>query len=292
MLTKIVIAAILTLILTPTIKRLIEKYARSTNLYTKIRGGTPRGVGLAPFIVLILLLPSPYNLLIGIMGILAFIDDIIGRKKIKTLKIEWGQLARGIGIILVSIIGYPFMGPSSVLVALMIQPLNIADMQPGAACTTMIIILILVIVLSLFKNQSVYLPFLILVTCLAYSPLDYKGEIMMGEIGNHSYAIALGVSFHLLGGFKTVLMFFLFTTFIIALVRRRNLKEYIQENLGIENPTLGDCFMDVISGGGLGDLLRQLILKDRRFKIENKILKILGFRRLLQKPQKRKLLVF
>lgn len=284
MLNKIIIATILTLILTPTIKSLIEKYARSTNLYTKIRGGTPRGTGLAPFIILILFLPTPYNLLVGIMGILAFIDDIIGRKEIKKLKVEWGQLARGLGIILVSIIGYPFMGPSSILVALMIQPLNIADMQPGTACTTIIITSILVIVLSLFKNQPIYLPLLILVTCLAYSPLDYKGKIMMGEIGNHSYAIALGISFHLIGGFKTVLILFLVTTFIIALIRRKNLKRYIQENLGIENPTLGDCFMDVISGGGLGDLLRQLILNDRKFKIENRILKALGFRRLFYNP--------
>ncbi|MDI9624184.1 MAG: cell wall biosynthesis protein [Methanothermobacter sp.] len=284
MLNKIIIATIITLILTPTIKFFIEKYARSTNLYTKIRGGTPRGIGLAPFIILILFLPVPYNLLVGIMGILAFIDDIIGRKKIKNLKIEWGQLARGIGIITISIVGYPIMGASSILVALMIQPLNIADMQPGAACTTIIITSILVIVLSFFKNQPIYLPLLLLVTCLAYSPLDYKGKIMMGEIGNHSYAIALGISFHLLGGFETVLMFFLLTTFIIALIRRKNLKKYIQENLRIENPTLGDCFMDVISGGGLGDLLRQLILKDRKFKIKNRILKALGFRRLFHNP--------
>lgn len=285
MLNKIIITTIITLSLTPTIKYLIEKYAKSTNLYTGIRGGTPRGTGLAPFIILILFLPTPYNLLVGIMGTLAFIDDILGRKKIKSnSKVEWGQLARGFGIIIVSILGYPIMGASSIIVAFMIQPLNIADMQPGAACTTIIITSLLVIILSLLKNQSTYIPLLILVTCLAYSPLDYKGKIMMGEIGNHSYAIALGISFHLLGGFTGVLTFFLLTTFIIALIRRKNLKRYIQENLRIENPTLGDCFMDVISGGGLGDLLRQLILKDRKFKIKNRMLKILGFRRLLHNP--------
>ncbi|BAW32183.1 MAG TPA: cell wall biosynthesis protein [Methanothermobacter sp.] len=284
MLTKIIIATILTLILTQTIKHLIEKYARSTNLYTKIRDGTPRGVGIAPFIVLILFLPSPYNLLVGIMGLLAFIDDIIGRKKIKTLNVEWGQLARGFGIILVSIMGYPFMGPSSILVAFMIQPLNIADMQPGAACTTIIITSLLVILLNLVKSQPVYVPLLILATCIAYSPLDYKGEMMMGEIGNHSYAIALGVSFHFIGGFITVLIFLLLTTFIIALVRRKNLTEYIQENLGIQNPSLGDCFMDVLTGGGLGDLLRRIILKEKRFEIENRTLKSLGLRRLLHNP--------
>ena len=281
---KIIIATITTLLLTPTIKYLIEKYAKSTNLYTKIRGGTPRGTGLAPFIILILFLPAPYNLLVGIMGILALIDDILGRKRIKNSKIEWGQLARGLGIITISILGYPIIGPSSINVAFMIQPLNIADMQPGAACTTIITTSLLVTILSLLKNQPTYLPILILATCLAYSPLDYKGKMMMGEIGNHSYAIALGISFHLLGGFTTVLAFFLLTTLIIALIRRKNLKNYIQENLKIENPTLGDCFMDVISGGGLGDLLRRLILKDKKFKIKNRMLKILGFRRLLHNP--------
>jgi len=286
MLTKIIIATLLTLILTPTIKHLIEKYARSTNLYTRIRGGTPRGIGIAPFIVLIIFLPPPYNLLVGIMGLLAFIDDIIGRKRIKTLKLEWGQLARGIGIILVSIIGYPFMGPSSILIAFMIQPLNIADMQPGAACTTIILTSLLVILLNLVKGQLIYFPLLILATCIAYSPLDYKGKVMMGEIGNHSYAIALGVSFHFLGGVITVAILFLLTTFIIALIRRKNLTRYIQENLGIENPSLGDCFMDVLSGGGLGDLLRRIILKEKRFEIKNRMLKLLGLRRLLHNPNK------
>lgn len=286
MLTKIIIATLLTLILTPTIKHLIEKYARSTNLYTRIRGGTPRGIGIAPFIVLIIFLPPPYNLLVGIMGLLAFIDDIIGRKRIKTLKLEWGQLARGIGIILVSIIGYPFMGPSSILIAFMIQPLNIADMQPGAACTTIILTSLLVILLNLVKGQPIYFPLLILATCIAYSPLDYKGKVMMGEIGNHSYAIALGVSFHFLGGVITVAILFLLTTFIIALIRRKNLTRYIQENLGIENPSLGDCFMDVLSGGGLGDLLRRIILKEKRFEIKNRMLKLLGLRRLLHNPNK------
>jgi len=286
MLTKIIIATLLTLILTPTIKHLIEKYARSTNLYTRIRGGTPRGIGIAPFIVLIIFLPPPYNLLVGIMGLLAFIDDIIGRKRIKTLKLEWGQLARGIGIILVSIIGYPFMGPSSILIAFMIQPLNIADMQPGAACTTIILTSLLVILLNLVKGQPIYFPLLILATCIAYSPLDYKGKVMMGEIGNHSYAIALGVSFHFLGGVITVAILFLLTTFIIALIRRKNLTRYIQENLGIENPSLGDCFMDVLSGGGLGNLLRRIILKEKRFEIKNRMLKLLGLRRLLHNPNK------
>ena len=53
------------------------------NLYTTIRGGTPRAMGLAPFIVLLLFFPPPGNYLIGIMGIFAFLDDVIGRKKIK-----------------------------------------------------------------------------------------------------------------------------------------------------------------------------------------------------------------
>ncbi len=284
MLTKIIIAMISTFVLTPLTAFLISKYARSTNLFTGLRGGTPRSVGIIPLIVLFTFLPSPYDYLVGIMGVLAFIDDLIGRRKISFLPIEWGQLSRGVGIILVSVLGYPIMGLSSILVAFMIQPLNIADMQPGAACTSIILTTLLVIIFLLINGGPIYIPLLILGICIAYSPLDYKGRIMMGEVGNHSFAIALGITFHFLGGFVTVLALFLLTAFIIALIRRKNLTRYLKEI--IENPTLGDCFMDVISGGGLGDLLRRLIFRKRTFKIKNRILIFLGFRRLLYNPWK------
>ena len=99
------------------------------NLYTKIRNGTPRAVGLAPFLVLLLFFPPPGNYLIAIIGVFAFLDDLIGRKKVKSIPFEVGQLSRGIGMILVMVVGYSYFGPASILIALMIQPLNIADMQ-------------------------------------------------------------------------------------------------------------------------------------------------------------------
>ena len=128
----VILALIGSFILTIIFKGLIIRIGG--NLYTNIRGGTPRAVGLAPFIVLILLFPPPGNYLIAIIGIAAFIDDIVGRTKIKGLKLEFGQLSRGIGMLMVMIIGYFYFGPVSILIALMIQPMNIADMQPGSAC--------------------------------------------------------------------------------------------------------------------------------------------------------------
>ena len=42
--------------------------------------------------------------------------------------------------------------------------------------------------------------------------------------------------------------------------------------------------MDVLTGGGLGDLLRRLIFKDKQHKVTNPLLILLGFRRLLYNP--------
>lgn len=277
---KIIFAIILTSILTLLLNFLLRKL-KPKNLFKKIRGGIPRGVGAAPFITLVFFTPYPYNLFIFIIGISAFLDDIIGRVKINKLGIEWGQLSRGIGMLTIAILGYSYFGIASFLIAFMVQPLNIADMQPGKACTTIITMASIVLIMMIFKGQNYYLPLLLLVVTLAYSPLDYKGKIMMGEIGNHSFAVALGICFYLLGGPLTVLIFLFLTSAFIAFIRRKYLEKYLEEKLGIKNPTFGDYFMDVMTGGGLGDFIRRLILGKRQIKVKNPVLIFLGFRRLL-----------
>lgn len=288
LITVFLISAVLTLIF----KELLTRFGG--NLYTTIRGGTPRAVGIAPFIVLLLFFPAPGKYLILIIGLFALMDDILGRKKIKGLKLEFGQLSRGIGMLLVMIVGYFFFGPVSILIALMIQPMNIADMQPGKACSTVILMSLLVFI-GIVTLGSIYYPVLILLAaCIGYAPLDYKGKIMMGEVGNHSFAVALGVSFAFLGGLLTnfsylttfiiTLLFLLITTLVIAFLRRNNLKTFLESNLEIKDPKFGDYYMDVLTGGGLGDLIRRMTLKKRIINIKNPILIILGFRRLLHNP--------
>ena len=115
--------------------RFLGKRGYMGNLYETVRGGTPRGIGVIPFIVISLFLPTGYNNLVLVMGLCALVDDVIGRRRIAKLPIEIGQLARGIGMLCVIGLGYPLIGLSSILVALMIQPMNIADMQPGSAVT-------------------------------------------------------------------------------------------------------------------------------------------------------------
>ncbi|MCC7559203.1 MAG: cell wall biosynthesis protein [Methanobacterium sp.] len=268
------------------------------NLYTPIRGGTPRAVGIAPFIVLLLFFPPPGNYLIGLIGFFAFLDDIIGRKKIKSLPFEIGQLSRGIGMFLVMVVGYFFFGPVSILIALMIQPMNIADMQPGTAASTVIMMSTLIAILLYLTTGNPYsMALIILAACLGYAPLDYQGKIMMGEVGNHSFGVGLGILYTLLGinmanfhnwevggVFLVVLVLLIITSFIIALLRRKNLKDFLEKTLKISNPTYGDLWMDVATGGGLGDLLRRILLKKRAIIIENRFLIILGFRRLFYNP--------
>ncbi len=268
------------------------------NLYTNIREGTPRAVGLAPFLVLLLFFPPPGNYLIAIIGIFSFLDDIIGRKKIKSLPFELGQLSRGIGMLLVMFVGYFYFGPVSILIALMIQPLNIADMQPGIASSTVIIMSSIITLLLYFTTGNPYFPALILLAaCLGYAPLDYKGKIMMGEVGNHSFGIALGIIYTLwgmnmanyynwgaVGVFLIVLILLVITAVLIAFLRRDNLRYFLENELKIQNPYFGDLLMDVLTGGGLGDLIKKLTLKDREIEVKNKLGQHLGLRRLLHHP--------
>ncbi|RAP49406.1 MAG: cell wall biosynthesis protein [Methanosphaera sp. SHI613] len=295
-----IIGLILTLILTTIFTVLFTKIRG--NLFEDIRGGIPRGVGIAPFIVMVLLFPKPYNILIAIIGITAFIDDIIGRRKL-TSYLEVGQLFRGIGIIIVMIWGYYILGPIAILVALMVQIFNIADMEPGVACIAVLIMsAVSFTILVLTHSSSYYLPVLLFVICLGYISQDYSGYIMMGEIGNHSFGVALGICFALVSAalakavspvmfypveFIIMLILFLVTAILIAYLRRETLTYYLERYLGIQNPTFGDLVMDVLTGGGLGDLFRKLLLDNKQITIKNPFAISLGARRLVYNPVKK-----
>ena len=271
--------------------RFLGKKGYLGNLYPNVRGGIPRSIGLIPFIIMCFFFLPGYNTLVLIMGIFAFIDDVVGRTP-SPIGIEWGQLSRGIGMLLVMIVGfYLGLGISSIFIALLVQPLNISDMQPGSTCmVTMIMSVISVVAMlivgspQIFQLPAIYTPLLLIIVCIAYSPLDFAGKIMLGEVGNHSFAIALGVCFYLIGGFWWLIALSFVTVCLTAFVRRSTLKIFFNKKLGISNPTFGDFFMDVLTGGGLGDLFRRIILKSNQYKVSNNLLIYLGARRLLYNP--------
>lgn len=291
----IITAGLLSAILTIIFKISFEKIGG--NLYSPIRGGTARAVGLAPFIVLFLFFPPPYSYLIAIMAVFAFFDDIIGRKKVKILPFELGQLSRGLGILLVMWVGYFYLGPVSILVALMVQPLNIADMQPGTAASTIILMGSAMAVLIYLVSGDPYLPLIVIAACVGYAPLDYQGKIMMGEVGNHSFGVSLGIIYALLGNYMSglyvwghgatlliVFVLLILTSIVIAILRRKNLQNFLETKLNIPDPTFGDYFMDVLTGGGLGDLLRRIVLGKRDIMVKNRIGIFFGLRRLFYNP--------
>ena len=257
--------------------RFLGKRGYLGNLFPNVRGGIPRAVGLVPFLILIFLMLPAYNNLVLIIGIFALIDDILGRKEIPLIGIEWGQLSRGIGILAVMIAGlYMDLGWAAIFIALLVQPLNISDMQPGSCCMVTIIMSILTVIAMLIVGTApieelpaIYTPLLILITCLGYCPLDFSGKIMLGEVGNHSFAVALGIAFYLIGGFWWLILFFIITVCLTAFVRRSTLRIFLRQKLNIPNPTFGDYFMDVLTGGGLGDLIRRIILKNEQPIITN-----------------------
>lgn len=271
--------------------RFLGKRGYLGNLYPNVRGGIPRAVGIIPAIVLSFYMLPRFNNLILIIGVFALIDDILGRKK-SPFGIEWGQLSRGIGIIFIMVVGIlQGLGVSSIFIALMVQPMNISDMQPGSCCIVTIIMSVLTILVmvaigspAMEELPAIYTPLLLLVVTLAYSPLDFSGKIMLGEVGNHAFGVALGASFYIMGGLVGVILFGIVTTALIAFVRRHNLMIFFRQQLGIVYPTFGDFFMDVLTGGGLGDLLRKWILRDKQYNVTNPLLISLGFRRLLYNP--------
>ena len=275
--------------------RFLGKRGYLGNLYPNVRGGIPRAVGIIPFLLLSFYMLPGFNNLILIIGIFALIDDILGRKRSERLGIEWGQLSRGIGMILVMLVGFgEGLGISSIFIALMVQPMNISDMQPGSTCIVTIIMSILTILVMLLLGSApmeelpaIYTPLLLLVVCLAYSPLDFSGKIMLGEVGNHTFGVALGISYYIMGGLLGLILFGIITTALIAFVRRNNLKVFFRQQLRLLNPTFGDYFMDVLTGGGLGDMLRKWILKDTQPAVTHPLLILLGFRRLLYNPYAR-----
>lgn len=272
--------------------RFLGKRGFLGNLFPNVRGGIPRGVGIVPFIVLSFYLLPGYNDLVLIIGICAFIDDVFGRRKFSFMNIEIGQFSRGIGMILVMVLGFIHgFGLSSIIIAFLIQPLNISDMQPGScAMVTMVMSIVTIICMVIAGSNPVaelpvtYTPLLIFVVCLAYCPLDFAGKIMLGEVGNHTFAVALGIAFYLTGGFWWTLLLAIGTVLFTAFVRRSTLKVFFRQRLRLLNPTFGDYIMDVLTGGGLGDLLRKWILRDKQYEINNEILISLGFRRLLFNP--------
>lgn len=106
--------------------RFLGKRGYMGNLFPNVRGGIPRAVGIVPFILLSLYFLPGYNSLVLIIGVFALIDDILGRKK-SPFGIEWGQLSRGIGIIMVMLYGFSLgLGVSAIFIALLVQPLNIS----------------------------------------------------------------------------------------------------------------------------------------------------------------------
>ena len=272
--------------------RFLGKKGYLGNLFPNVRGGIPRGVGIIPWIILSFYFLPGYNDLVLIIGLFALIDDVFGRRKFSFMDIEIGQFSRGLGMILVMVAGFIHgFGFSSIIIALLIQPLNISDMQPGSCAMVTMVMSILTVICMLIAGTlpvneipAVYTPLLVFVVCLAYSPLDFMGKIMLGEVGNHTFAVALGISFYLIGGFWWTLLLSIFTVCFTAFVRRSTLKVFFRQNLRLLDPTFGDYVMDVLTGGGLGDLLRKWILKDKQYNITNEILVSFGFRRLLFNP--------
>ncbi len=248
-------------------------------LYEPVRGGTPRGVGIVPALVYAGLVPEG-GVPVAILAALGFVDDALGRRFTR-LGVEVGHLARGLAMLLVLAWCWYHHGPVTGLVAgFLPQPANIVDTQPRAFTFALAVATLACLPLGTLDPTSA----LVLWAALApYVALDLRGRAMLGDGGNSSLAVA-GLLAATRGDPVGALVFLTAFTLAGAWYRFRvepRLREYLERELGIEEPTLMDAVWDVLTGGALGDLVKSLTFGRAEVPECGEWARRLGYRRLV-----------
>ncbi|RKD34555.1 glycosyltransferase [Thermohalobacter berrensis] len=196
-----------------------------------------------------------YVITILFMGLIGFIDDIIGEKYIKGFKghityLLKGKLTTGglkaitgfICATFVSILiskSFFDIGINILIIGLFTNIINLFDLRPGRASKAYILIMLSLLILSKYHFWD-YILYITLGIILVYLPLDIKGKTMMGDIGSNTLGIGLGVFSVLSLSFKTKIFYLilLLTLHIISevysftnIIKKNKLLNYL-DNLG------------------------------------------------------------
>ncbi|MTI68312.1 MAG: phospho-N-acetylmuramoyl-pentapeptide-transferase [Firmicutes bacterium] len=149
-----------------------------------------------------------YIFCITIMGLVGFIDDVMGNNIIKGFKghikaLIVGKLTTGglkaISGLVCSII-YSIVISDNIynliiniiIISLFTNLINLLDLRPGRAIKAFIIIGVLLLFTSL-KLEYNFLLFSAIGIILVVFPLDLKGKVMIGDIGSNSLGMTLGI---------------------------------------------------------------------------------------------------
>ncbi len=248
-------------------------------LYEPVRGGTPRGVGIVPALVYALL--SPVGAVPALtLALLGFVDDALGRRPTR-LGVEVGHLSRGLAMLATLAWCWDRYGPITGLVAgFLPQPANIVDTQPRAFTFALAVATLSCVPLGTVDPVALA----VLWAALApYVALDLRGRAMLGDGGNAALAVA-GMLAATRGDSLGALAFLAAFTLAGAWYRYRvepRLREYLERELGIRDPSFMDAVWDVLTGGALGDLVKSWTFGRVRVPECGPWARRLGYRRLV-----------
>ena len=149
-----------------------------------------------------------YLLGISFIGLIGLLDDLIGEKKIKGLKGHIKSFFKGvlttgaikaflgffIALVVSSSISYTLVDfiINSLLIGLFTNFINLFDLRPGRATKVFLIISILLFLTS-FKNENIYILFSFWGILIPYIGLDLKAKAMMGDVGSNALGFTLGI---------------------------------------------------------------------------------------------------
>ncbi|NPB02128.1 MAG: hypothetical protein GXO28_04380 [Methanopyri archaeon] len=247
-------------------------------LYEPVRGGTPRGVGIGPALVVGCLAPRWLGLPVLALALPGFVDDAVGRRFVPGLGVEVGHLARGFGMLAAAVsAGWWFGFWTGLAVGFLPQPANIVDTQPRAWS------------FAVGVASLATLPWwtgwvgVVWAALVPYVVLDARGRVMLGDCGNSSLAVAAALA---CSGGDPVGVWVFVVVFVLAGAFYRFrvepvLRRYLEGALGIPNPSFMDAVWDVVTGGALGDLVKALTFGRTEPPEVGRVGRLLGLRRLV-----------
>lgn len=143
-----------------------------------------------------------------LMGLVGFMDDLIGEKEVKGLKGHFisfikgnpttGGIKAGVGFLLSLFVALVLSKDileiilNTFLIAMFTNLINLFDLRPGRSSKVFILFAVIMLLFSTASeyDKIIYSFFGIL---FIYLPLDLKAKVMMGDVGSNTMGFTLGI---------------------------------------------------------------------------------------------------
>lgn len=144
------------------------------------------------------------------MGLLGFVDDLLGTRDVTGIKGHLSMLIRGklttgglkalgggglaFGFSLLISNNPVEIIVNTLVIALFTNAINLMDLRPGRACKAFLFAGLLFLVDGLLESdRGILLLAPVYGSVLAFLPYDLKGQVMMGDTGSNTLGITLGI---------------------------------------------------------------------------------------------------